>query len=220
MIAPLQITLLPSLFSYHEVPTNRRMWSSVVCPETAAVPRCEARSEGGGLSRPAHRRARRSPAAIFDIPPPSPPAQHTAEGRGGHLVAAPPGARPGSRPRRRLATAAEREGAWHGAAGGKGGGPGRAAGLGWAGRGDRSQPLWGQSRRSWWCGGGSRRVGGAEPFSGSGGGEGGLWERREPLPRVSIESWAPRAAGLRDGVFQLQAGCSERSGCVYFQPGS
>lgn len=52
-----------------------------------------------------------------------------------------------------------------------GGGAGRC--VAWrcrAGRGNRPQPLSGQS---WWrCGGGSLRVCGAEPVSGPGGGEG------------------------------------------------
>lgn len=123
----------------HRVSIDAQMWPPATCPQPAAAPGCQARCGGGGRSLPAQRRA---PAAIFGSLLP---------GRAGSRGARRPscGRSAGSRDRRRPATAADREGAWHGAAG-----PSRARGA------DR------QSRRSWWCGGGSLGVGGAEPAAG------------------------------------------------------
>lgn len=151
----------------HEMPTNTQMWPSVICPKTAAVPACETPSAAGRGRRPLPPHTHRhSPAAIFDTPPSAP--QHTAEGRGGHLVAAPPGEPAPPSPS-------------------NGGGAGRCVAWRWTHR----NRCGGQSRGSWWYGGGSLRGGGAEPFSQSGGGEGSV-EKREPLPRVSAESRVPR----------------------------
>lgn len=168
MIAPLQITPLPSLFSYPtRCPSTRRCGPQLFArrprlsrPERR-VPR---QAEGGSLSRPTHTGAPRPP--FLTLPPSAP--QHTAEGRGGHLVAAPPGEPAPPSPS-------------------NGGGAGRCVAWRWTHR----NRCGGQSRESWWYGGGSLRVGGVEPFSQSGGGEGSVG-KREPLPRVFAESGVPR----------------------------